>query len=167
MNIGNSSKEILNSRNEKIEMDKLNSEINASLFQTVSIELGAIGLGTLSHLLLPTLAFEITGILSASLIGILGLYSIPMKKTKMRKEFKKNLESLKEKLLKEMDNQFKYDLNHTITSINDSISPYSRFVRSESNLVKQQLNEFSHLSSSLNDVKLTILHLNEEEKEIN
>eukprot|EP01080_Neovahlkampfia_damariscottae_P002302 gene2302-2475_t len=164
LNIGNSSNEILKLRNEKNEIDNINNEIKSSIYNTISIELSAIGVGTASYLLLPSLTFEITGILTASLIGVLGLYTIPMKNKKLKLEFKKNINFLKEKLKKEIKMQFNFDLNNSIQGINNSISPYSNFVKSELKSLKKQKEDLDILNDSFNKIKFEIKNLNQFEE---
>ena len=84
-----------------------------------------------------------------------------MKNKKLKLEFKKNLNFLKEKLKKEIKIQFKFDLNNSILSINNSISPYSNFVKSELNILNKQKEQLEIINQSFNKIKLEIKNLNE------
>lgn len=132
LKIQNSSENIMKYKNENLnDYERINNEITSGIYNTIGVQLGAIGIGTLSHILLPTLAMELTGILAGLSVGVLGLYVLPMKRNKLKREFRENVMKLNEKLKNDFKAQFDQDVAQSTVSIKESISPFSRFVRSE------------------------------------
>ncbi|CAF5152775.1 unnamed protein product, partial [Rotaria magnacalcarata] len=64
--------------------DELTASIRSTMLGTAAIEVGAVGLGALAALA----SFDWTGLLGAGLMGIFGLYLIPMRRLTIKQEMK-------------------------------------------------------------------------------
>jgi small GTP-binding protein len=120
---------------------------------SAAIEVGALGLGTLVTLLATTASADLTGILLAGLTATLGFFIIPAKKKQARTLFSKNITNLRQKLNETLTSEFGNQVNHVISRINDTISPYSRFVRSEQNLLESNLKLFKEFDGRIQELK--------------
>lgn len=120
---------------------------------SAAIEVGALGLGTLVTLLATTASADLTGILLAGLTATLGFFIIPAKKKQARSLFSRNITELRKKLNETLTNEFRNQVDLVIARINDTISPYSRFVRSEQNLLEDNLNLFMDLENRIGELK--------------
>lgn len=94
-------------------------------------EVGAIGLGALLTALVHTVAADVTGIVAASLVAALGLFVIPAKRRRAKKEMTEKIATLRRHLIDAMSGQFDKELSRSIQRINEAVSPYTRFVRAE------------------------------------
>jgi GTP-binding protein EngB required for normal cell division len=110
---------------------------------SAAIEVGALGLGTLVTILATTASADLTGILLAGLTATLGFFIIPAKKKQARTLFSKNISEMRKKLNETLISEFGNQVNHVVVRINETILPYSRFVRSEQNLLENNLKLFN------------------------
>lgn len=105
-----------------------------------AIEVGAIGLGTLITILATTLSADVTGILVASGVAVLGLFIIPAKRRRANREMSKKIQQLKENLTTSLQQKFSKEIDRSLDRIHNAILPYTRFVRAErANLEETQL----------------------------
>jgi hypothetical protein len=76
------------------------------------------------------------------LVG-LGLYIIPAKRTRAKRDFDEKMQELRERLHSAMEEQFAKELNNATNRVQDALAPYTRFVRSEqekTNLMRGRIN---------------------------
>jgi len=126
---------------------------------SAAIEVGALGLGTLVTLLATTASADLTGILLAGLTATLGFFVIPAKKKQARTLFSRNITDLRKKLNETLTSEFATQVNHVVARINDTILPYSRFVRSEQKLLVNNLNLFKDFDNRIEELKNKISKL--------
>jgi small GTP-binding protein len=126
---------------------------------SAAIEVGALGLGTLVTLLATTASADLTGILLAGLTATLGLFIIPAKKKQARTLFSRNITALRKKLNETLTSEFSTQVNHVVARINDTILPYSRFVRSEQSLLENNLILFKEFKNRIEELKNKISKL--------
>ena len=121
-----------------------------------AIEVGAVGLGTLIAVLASSLAADVTGILVASAVAVLGLFVIPAKRRKANQDLTEKLKNLREQLVSTLTTQFNHELDRSLERINTAISPYTRFVRSERDSLDQVNEELSQLQIHLMNLEKQI-----------
>ncbi len=92
---------------------------------------GALGLGALVTTLATTAAADVTGILMASLIAAVGLFIIPARRRQGKNKMIERIASLRTQLVQSMRGQFEKEIDRSLQHINETISPYTRFVRTE------------------------------------
>lgn len=114
-----------------VESRKLAEGIQQAIAQTALAEVGAIGLGALITYLATTLAVDVTGILIASVIAVLGFIILPAQRRRAKKDLHEKIAEMREKLTRALRTQFEKEINGSVTHIQDAIAPYTRFVRSE------------------------------------
>jgi small GTP-binding protein len=113
-------------RTEKIAQDAQNA-VTTSL----AVEIGAVGLGTMITILATTMAADITGIVAASVVAVLGLLVIPSQRRKAKRDLHDRMKNLREGLINSLQEEFKKELGRSVARIEEVIAPYSRFVRAE------------------------------------
>ncbi len=105
-----------------------------------AIEVGAIGLGTLITILATTLSADVTGILVASGVAVLGLFIIPARRRTANREMSKKIQQLKDNLTTSLQDKFSKEIDRSLERVHTAILPYTRFVRAErANLEETQL----------------------------
>ena len=120
------------------------------------MEIGAIGLGSLVAILASTAAADITGILLASLIAMLGLIVIPARRKAAKQELHSKIEELRSKLVGTLETQFNKEIIQSINKINEAMAPYTRFVKSEHRKFNQEKLELDEIQNNLNQIKSNI-----------
>jgi hypothetical protein len=105
---------------------------------TVAVaEAGAVGLGALVVAAASTVAVDVTGILAASLLAGLGLFVLPNKRRQAKRDFHAKAEELEQRLIEVMREQFEHELARSIDRVRETISPYTRFVRTQFDHLEQ------------------------------
>jgi small GTP-binding protein len=113
-------------RTEKIALGAQNA-VAASL----AVEIGAVGLGTLITALATTMAADVTGIVAASLVAVVGLFIIPAQRRKAKLELHERMLDMRNGLIKSLQEEFETEMKQSLERIEEAISPYSRFIRAE------------------------------------
>jgi small GTP-binding protein len=132
------------------EANQLSQSVRNAVAATAVAEAGAVGLGALVVAAASTVAVDITGILAASLVAGVGLFVLPRRRTRARRDFHERASELEQRLLTVMRDQFEYELVRSVGRITEAIAPYTRFVRGE----QTKLDELqTDLTSARNDLR--------------
>ena len=108
-----------------------------------------MGLGTIIAVLATSSALDITGIVAAGMMAVLGLLIIPSRKRQIKAEFRTKVESIREHLISTLTAQFEVELDRSLKEINVSVSPYTRFIRSKQQQLEEQREEFTTIQKWL------------------
>ena len=154
--IAQDANKVVQSYDREYEASKLALSIQSAVAQTVAMEVGAVGLGTLVAMLATATAVDVTGLLAASTIAVLGLFVIPNKRRKARNEFRSRTEELRQKLIEVLTRQFGLELQRSIERIREAIAPYTRFVRSEYQKMSKAREVLSEIKKEAEDLRIQI-----------
>ena len=126
---------------------------------SAAIEVGAVGLGTLVAILASTMAADVTGILLASLLAVVGLFVIPAQRRRAKSELRSKVAGLREQLTQTLRGQFQREIERSLQRINEAIAPYTRFVRAERTKLMDAQSVFEGIKTNLNRLKISIEEL--------
>ena len=129
--VGRTTQEIVNSYDRNREASELAASVEAAVAQTALLEAGAVGLGTIISVAVLSSSLDITGILAASAMAILGFFVIPFKRKKAKDNFREKMQTLRRKLLETLTTQFNNEKETAITRLKNGIAPYTRYVHGE------------------------------------
>lgn len=113
------------------ESSRLADSVQTAVASTALLEVGAVGLGTLVSLIATTTAVDVTGILAASALSLVGLLVLPAKKRRAKTELNKKVAEVRNQLMATLRQQFESETRASVSRIEEAIAPYTRFVRSE------------------------------------
>ena len=147
--VANRAKRVVDGYDRHLESESIAEGAQNAVAAAAAIEVGAVGLGTLIAVLASSVAADVTGILVASAVAVLGLFVIPAKRRKANQDLTEKLKNLREQLVKTLSTQFNHELDRSLERINTAISPYTRFVRSERDSLDQVNEELSQLQIHL------------------
>ena len=134
------------------ESRELGYAVESSVAQMALVEAGAVGLGTAITLLVSSSALDVTGVLFAGVIAIVGFFIIPYKRQQAKTRFKEKIETVRQNLGRVLTTQFNSEAERTISRLREGVAPYFRFVRGE----KERL---ASVKQSLNDASDKLKHL--------
>lgn len=123
--------------------------VRGALTATAIAEVGAVGLGAVLVALLHGAVLDLTGILAAVSVGVVGLYVIPAKRRQLKKDFREKVNTLRTQLPETMRREFERELDLMMTRIREAIAPYTRFIRSQ----REQL---AAVQTALSDVDVDL-----------
>jgi small GTP-binding protein len=129
--VGKTAQTIVETYDRNQEASELASGVEAAVAQTALLEAGAIGLGALLTAVVLSSTLDITGVLAAGTMAILGLFVIPYKRRQAKEQFKEKMLVLREKLIEALTTQFTHECASAVTRLKDGVSPYTRYIRAE------------------------------------
>jgi len=103
----------------------------AAVTASLAVEAGAVGLGTLITFIATTAAADVTGVLMAGSMAVLGLLIIPAKRRHGKAKLREKVAEVRSKLVEALQRQFAKEIEGSLLRINEAIGPYTRFIRSE------------------------------------
>lgn len=153
---GATAQTIVNTYDREKEARELAAEVETTVAQVAMLEAGAVGLGALVVLVVASSAVDITGILAAGTLAILGIFVIPYKRGKVKEQFRGKMEVLRLKLLGALTTQFKSEADQSIARVRDGVAPYIRFVRAERERVETTQEALRGLRQKLSALKAKV-----------
>jgi hypothetical protein len=151
--VGKTATTIVDSYDREAEARNLASGVETAVLQTAGLEAAAVGLGALIVSLATTAALDVTGILAASLIAIVGLFVIPYKRQQAKDTFSQKMEELRAKLLSTLTTQFRNESENSLHRLKEGVGPYTRFVRAERERVEKTQTRLEELRQRVSNLK--------------
>lgn len=129
--VGREAQKSVDTFDQEAEANRMAESVQVAVAGTALVEVGAIGLGAVLTHIAVTAAADVTGILAAGSIAVLGLFIIPNRRHDAKKELRQKIAELREQLMGGLTGQFDREIEGSLRRIDEAISPYTRFVRAE------------------------------------
>lgn len=113
------------------EAKALAAHVETAVAQTALLEVGAVGLGTLVTAVVLSSSLDITGILAAGTLAIVGFFVIPYKRKQAKDNFRAKMITLRTNLLETLTAQFTKETEGAVARLKEGVTPYIRYVRAE------------------------------------
>ncbi len=113
------------------EASALAAHVETAVAQTALLEVGAVGLGTLVTAAVLSSSLDVTGILAAGTLAIVGFFVIPYKRKQAKDSFREKMVSLRTNLLDTLTIQFTKEAESAVVRLKEGVTPYTRYVRAE------------------------------------
>ena len=123
---------------------------------SAALEIGAVGLGTLVTILATTAAADVTGVLMASAIAALGLFIIPARRKQAKNQMRTKVSALRAQLASTLRAQFEREIERSMTRIDETIAPYTRFVRAERGKLLDTSTVLEKINGELQRIKVRV-----------
>ncbi len=147
---------VVQTYDQQAEAIELSQDMRSAVAQAAIAGAGGIGLGAAIVAFVGTAAADVTGILAGVVLLGLGLYIIPARRKRAKEDFNAKMQELRTKLHTAMQEQFKKELNNALTRVQDSIAPYTRFVRAEQKKTEAMQEQVLQLNNALVALKSEI-----------
>jgi small GTP-binding protein len=151
--VGRTAQTIVETYDRNKEASELAASVETAVAQVALLEAGAVGLGALIITIVASSALDITGLLAAGTLAIVGFFVIPYKRKQAKDDFKGKMETLRAKLLNALTVQFNAEAESAIHRIKDGMTPYTRFVRAELDRVDKAQTALKVLRQRLSALK--------------
>jgi hypothetical protein len=129
--MGKTVQRIIDTYNRDQEAKELASQVETAVATTALLEVGAVGLGALVTAAVLSSSLDITGIVAAGTLAIVGFFVIPYKRRQAKENFKKKMVDLRTRLLETLTTQFTGESQNSVARLKDGITPYVRYVNAE------------------------------------
>jgi hypothetical protein len=139
--IGREAERVVDTYDKEYETEKIAIDAQNAVAASLAVEIGAVGLGAIITALATTMAADVTGILTASLVAVLGFFIIPTSRRRAKKELHDRLAELRTELISTLRSAFEREMSQSLARIEEAIAPYSRFVRAEAAQAEEILAE--------------------------
>jgi small GTP-binding protein len=153
--IGKSTKRAVETFDKEKEAEELAQSARAAVVNTGLAGIG-VGLGVAVVVAAHTAFLDFTGIFAGVAAAALGLLILPARKRKAKQEFVDKLEDLRTKLVTGLTQQFTREMQRSTRRIEDTIAPFTRFVRAEEEKLTIQRDQLLELDMQISGLK-TIL----------
>lgn len=140
---------------EKAETQRVAESLQRAVASTALAEVGAVGLGAIITTLATTAAADVTGVLAAGAVAVLGLFVIPAKRRQLKQEFRDKILSVRERLTRVLTSQFDRELKRSLNEIEGAISPYTRFIRAEHKHLHDTRQELLNVKEQLEGLRIS------------
>jgi hypothetical protein len=151
--VGREAQRIIETYDKEAEAKAIADGAQEAVAASAVLEAGAIGLGTLITVLATTAAADVTGIIMATFIAALGLVIIPARRRSAKNQMNRKMIELRQQLSSTLGSQFQKEIERSIQNIQNAISPYTRFVRSEHNKLNEMQTTLKNLQLEMNRLK--------------
>ncbi|HEY6040959.1 MAG TPA: dynamin family protein [Anaerolineae bacterium] len=113
------------------ESRELGNAVELSVALVAGVEVGAVGLGTAITMLVSSSMLDVTGILFAGIVAVVGLFIIPYQRSQAKNRFRDKIDTLRQNLNRVLTTQFNAEAERTLTRLRENVAPYVRFVKGE------------------------------------
>ena len=113
------------------EASQLAAQVESAVAQTALLEVGAVGLGALVTAVVLSTSLDVTGIIAASTMAVLGFFVIPNKRRQAKDNYRKKMTDLRARMSDTLTTQFNTEAQAAITRLKEGVNPYIRYVRAE------------------------------------
>jgi hypothetical protein len=135
------------------ESREIGAHVEMAVLQTGLAEAGAIGLGAIVATSVTVAALDVTGILLAGVVAVLGLFIIPYKRQQAKDRFKEKIQDLRTRLGTVLRAQFNSEADRTTTRMREGVAPYLRFVKAEKERISETDSKLSTARKGLETIQ--------------
>lgn len=154
--IGRESKKVIDTYDKNHEARQIAQGAQNAVAAAAAIEISAVGLGAIVATIATTVAADVTGILLASVVAALGLFIIPARRRQAKKEMREKIAEMRAQLVLSLDGHFQREIDRSLQHINETISPYTRFVRAERGKNLDAQSSLEEIQTELNRLQTLI-----------
>ncbi|MCA1554524.1 MAG: dynamin, partial [Chloroflexi bacterium] len=154
--VGKTASTIVETYDRQKEASELAGHVESAVAQVALLEASAVGLGALVTTLIASSAVDITGLLFAGVIAIVGLFVIPYKRNQAKDNYRAKMEMLRTRLMSALGTQFNAEAEGAVTRMRNGVAPYTRFVRAERERVEQAMTKMEELRRRVGGLKARV-----------
>ena len=155
-NVSRTIKLIVNRYDRKQEAEQLADYVQESVAQTALFGIGALGVGAMVATVLTTKALDVTGIVTAGTLAVLGVFVIPYKRKQAKEDFKAKMAELRDTLNETLSTTFTKEADSAVVRLRDNISTYFDYVKSEQNRLDTSRTTLHELNEELSGLDVEI-----------
>src|SRR5687768_12960672 len=137
------------SYDQEAESSRMAESVQAAVASVAALQVGALGLGAVVVVLASTTLADVTGILAAGAVSVLGLLVLPTKREMAKNELREKVAAMRHRLMEALTGQFDHELERGIHRLREGIGPYTRFVRSEGERLAEARQSLRRLRDAL------------------
>lgn len=157
--VGRAARDGLASYDRVAEGRRMSEGLQKAVTSAAALEVGAVGLGAAVALAATSTAADITGLTAAGLMAALGLFVLPHRRRRAKAEFRSRVAALRAELVKALSRHFEGEAAQRRRRLDETIAPYTRFVRSESERLAAERDTLQDLGNRVDELKARVAAL--------
>ncbi|MBC7236696.1 MAG: dynamin family protein [Chloroflexi bacterium] len=157
--VGREAQRVVESYDKAQEAEIIAEGARLAVAVSAAVEVGAIGLGTAITILATTLAADVTGVVLAGSVAILGLFIIPARRRRAKAALGAKVSALRESLLRALRTHFEREIERSVQRIYEAVAPYTRFVRAEHGKLLERQRELQQLKGELDRLRGRVMEI--------
>jgi small GTP-binding protein len=150
--VGRAARDGLASYDRASEAQRMAEDVQKAVTSAAVLEVGAVGLGATVALAASSTAADITGLTAAGLMAALGLFVLPHRRRRAKAELKQKIATLRAELMEALTAHFDREADRGRRRLEETIAPYTRFVRSESERLEADRESLGELSDRVGEM---------------
>jgi len=154
--VGRAARDGLASYDRTAEARRMAEDVQRAVTSTAVLEVGAVGLGAAVALAASSTAADITGLTAAGLMAALGLFVLPHRRRRAKAELKTKIAALRSDLVTALTTHFEKEAERGRHRLDDTIAPYTRFVRSESERLSSERDQLGDLTKRVDEMQARV-----------
>jgi hypothetical protein len=157
--VGGEAQRVIEGYDAAAEAKRLAEKVRDAVAQTALLQVGAVGLGTIVAVLASTTVADVTGVVAAAALSVLGLFVLPARRARARADLAGKVAALREKLLGALVPAFERERDRSQQGIREAIAPWARFVRTESERLEEARSALERIGTEAEDLARRIAAL--------
>ena len=151
--VGRAAQRTIEGYDHRREAETMAESVRMAVAGTALAEVGALGLGAAVSALATTTFADVTGIVAASALAVLGLYVIPLRRRQAKAAMRDRIEQMRRQLMESLTTQFDREVDRSVARVRDAVAPYSRFVRAEHGRLDEAADELGATLDALSGLQ--------------
>lgn len=151
--IGLATRQAVATYDKAAEARKMADGAREAVINTGLLSVGGVGLGIAVAILAHSAFLDWTGAIAGVTGLALGLLILPARRRKARQQLADNLEALRQKLMAGLTQQFEREMQRSARRVEDTVAPFSRFVRAEQEKIAKRQRTFVELEAHIVGLK--------------
>ena len=151
--VGRVAQETLENYNQSAEAGRMAESVQNAVANAALLEVGAVGLGAAVTLAATSTAADVTGLVAAGTLATIGFLVLPQKRRRAKKDLNKRVSDLRAQLTEGLRTQFESEIQRSKRKIQETIEPYTRFVRGERDALAERRDKTKSLQAEISRLK--------------
>jgi hypothetical protein len=135
--VGREARRVIDTYDKTQEAQTIARGAQTAVAASAALEVGAVGLGAIITMLTTVLAIDVTGVVLAGAVAALGFFIIPARRRRAKAEMRAKVAAVRSRLARSLRTHFTREVEHSLQHINETIAPYTRFVRAEGDKMRE------------------------------
>ncbi len=157
--VGGVARRTVESFDHEREATRLAESVQTTVASAAVLEVGAVGLGATIVAIATSTAADVTGILAATTLVVLGFAIIPARRRRAKAELHDKITAMRHDLMTSLSGHFDEEVERSIARLEAAIAPYTRFVRAERERLTEHRDALARLGGGLADLRSRIERL--------
>jgi GTP-binding protein EngB required for normal cell division len=150
--VGAAAREVVERYDARSEARRLAEKVRESVAQAALLQVSALGLGTMVAALASTTAADVTGLLAAGALSLIGLFLLPARREKARRELGARVTAMRDTLTRSLTAAFESERDRAEARIREAVAPYEGFVRRERDRLVEARDALASLASRVDEL---------------